>query len=231
MEQSYGGARRSRVGMTASRVRAAAVAAIAIASVAAPRAQTDLDALMRQVLAVRDENWKKLQQYVLDERESIDVRGPANMPIWGERREYTWFIRNGFFVRSPLKFNGVEISEGDRRKFEAEYLERQQEREKRRLRNQSAADAPPPATDAASPTDLESVLRQTRQPQFISSAYFLRFRFEEGKYALVDRERSKGATSSASSTTRRGCSAAPTAAAIVAARRTTIARTTPSSSA
>src|SRR5262249_51937551 len=28
----------------------------------------------------------------------------------------------------------------------------------------------------------------TRQPQFISSAYFLRFKFEEGKYALVGRE-------------------------------------------
>ena len=32
------------------------------------------------------------------------------------------------------------------------------------------------------------MIRQTRQPQFISSAYFLRFKFEEGKYALVGRE-------------------------------------------
>jgi hypothetical protein len=31
-------------------------------------------------------------------------------------------------------------------------------------------------------------LKQTRQPGFISSAYFLRFKFEEGKYALVGRE-------------------------------------------
>jgi len=31
-------------------------------------------------------------------------------------------------------------------------------------------------------------IRQTREPQFISSAYFLRFKFEEGKYALVGRE-------------------------------------------
>jgi hypothetical protein len=174
--------------MTGFRVRAAAALTIALATVAAPRAQTDLDALMRQVLAVRDENWKKLQQYVLDERESIDVRGPANMPIWGERREYTWFIRNGFFVRSPLKFNGVEISESDRRKFEADYLHREQERQKRRLRNQPAAEAPSAAIDDSMPRDLDSVLKQTRQPQFISSAYFLRFRFEEGKYALVGRE-------------------------------------------
>src|SRR5262249_58944110 len=113
--------------------RIAVVAAMWICVTPIVGAQTDLDALMRQVLAARDENWKKLQQYVLDERESIDVRAAANIPVWGERREYTWFIRNGFFVRSPLKFNGVEISEGDRRKFEGGYLQRQQALEKRRL--------------------------------------------------------------------------------------------------
>ena len=73
-------------------------------------AQTDLDAFMRQVLVRRDENWKKLQQYVLDEHETIDVRGPSRLPLWGERRYYTFFIRDGFFVRSPFKFNGVTIA-------------------------------------------------------------------------------------------------------------------------
>ena len=161
------------------------LAATVLAS-AAPLAPTDLDALMRQVLAARDENWKKLQQYVLDERETIDVRGPGRTPVWGERREYTWYIRDGFFVRSPLKVNGVDISDSERRKFEADYLKRQQERERRFLQRQ---DAPPAGADAAAaPTDIDGILKQTRQPQFISSAYFLRFRFEEGKYALVGRE-------------------------------------------
>ena len=32
------------------------------------------------------------------------------------------------------------------------------------------------------------MLRQSRQPDFIDSAYFLRFKFEQGKYALVGRE-------------------------------------------
>jgi hypothetical protein len=144
-------------------------------------AQTDLDAFMRQVLATRDENWKKLQQYVLDERENIDLRGPGRTPVWGERREYTWFIRDGFFVRSPLKFNGVTVGEADRRKYEADFLKRQQGRERRRAAGQAA--------DAAPPSDVEGLLRQTREPEFISSAYFLRFRFEEGKYALVGREK------------------------------------------
>jgi len=144
-------------------------------------AQTDLDAFMQQVVARRDDNWKKLQQYILDEREVIELRGPTRLPIWGERREYTWYIRDGFFVRSPLKFNGVEIADGERRKFEADYLRRQQERERRRGQaSETAAEE--------SPKDIDGLIRQTREPQFISSAYFLRFKFEEGKYALVGRE-------------------------------------------
>ena len=85
-------------------------------------AQADLDAFMQEVLARRDDNWKKLQQYILDEREQIEIRGPARIPLWGQRRDYTWYIRDGFFVRSPVKFNGVTISESDRRKYEADYL-------------------------------------------------------------------------------------------------------------
>ena len=167
-------------------------------------AQTDLDAFMRQVVATRDDNWKKLQQYVLDEREQIELRGPGRLPLWGERREYTWYIRDGFFVRSPLKFNGVAIGEADRRKAERDYLAHQQRRDRRG--RPSIAQDPPEAggstadasqraqdpgdavrTEGApgNASDLDGLIRQTREPQFISSAYFLRFKFEEGKYALV----------------------------------------------
>lgn len=168
---------------------AAALVAVcaAVLSAGPAEAQNDLDAFMRQVLARRDDNWKKLQQYVLDERESIDVRGPGRIPIWGERRAYTWYIRDGFFVRSPVKFNGVDIADPERRTFEANYLKRQQERDKRRGRGQEADQAPAVQTDEA-PRDVDGFLKQTRQPGFISSAYFLRFKFEEGKYALVGRE-------------------------------------------
>lgn len=149
-------------------------------------AQTDLDAFMREVLATRDQNWKKLQQYVLDERETVDMRGPGRMPIWGDRRDYTWYIRDGFFVRSPVTANGVAVNEADRRKYEDDFLKRQQRRERRR---NGGAETPTPPADGAPPSDVEGLLRQTREPEFISSAYFLRFRFEEGKYALVGREK------------------------------------------
>ena len=132
---------------------------------AAPRAeQNDLDAFMRQVLASRDANWKKLQQYVLDERELIELTGPGRIPLWGERREYTWYIRDGFFVRSPLKFNGVEIGDAERRKFEADYLREAQERDKRRARREAEAaggQAPPAA--AADDAAAEAVAARRRR--------------------------------------------------------------------
>lgn len=154
-------------------------------------AQSDLDAFMRQVLATRDDNWKKLQQYVLDERETLEVRGPARATLWGERREYTWYVRDGFFVRSPVKVNGAAVGEADRRRYEANFLKRERRREERAKDDPGergpAVTATPSASDA--PRDLDGLIRQTQQPQFISSAYFLRFKFDEGRYALVGRER------------------------------------------
>jgi hypothetical protein len=170
-------------------------------AVSVPRAaENDIDALMRQVVARRDDNWKKLQQYVFDEREQFELRGPNRVTLWGEKRDYTWFIRDGFFVRSPVKVNGVTIGEAERQKFEASYLKQQQRRERRPERGQAAVGddgasvqvpdvaEPTPSTDADLAQDVGGIIKQTRQPQFISTAYFLRFKFEEGKYALVGRE-------------------------------------------
>ena len=191
-----------------SRPRSHDVASLAAAGIAVGlvlagtvvTAQSDLDVFMKQVMERRDDNWKKLQQYILDEREEIDVRGPARIPIWGERRDYTWFIQDGFFVRSPVKVNGVSIGDEDRRKFEADYLRRQQTREKRRQEREqqqreqqggTASTALAPAPEPM-PTDIEGFIRQTRQPEFISSAYFMDFKFDSGRYALVGREKLDG---------------------------------------
>src|SRR5262245_49233726 len=108
-------------------------------------AQSDLDAFMRQVMERRDDNWKKLQQYILDERDEFDLRGPGSFPIWGERREFTWFAKDGFFVQSPLKVNGATVGEDDRRKYEDNYLRRQKARD-RRARERAAAEATGTAT-------------------------------------------------------------------------------------
>ena len=157
--------------------------------------QSDLDGFMKKVLAQRDENWKKLQQYILDEREQIEVHGSGRIPVWGDRREYSWFIQDGYFIRSPLKINGVTVSEADRRKAEDTYLKRAKARDSRAKGQGGSVSvggdgvtiehgAPDPSAK-----DLDSFLKQARQPGFIESAYFLRFKFEEGKYVFVGREK------------------------------------------
>jgi len=177
-----------------------ALSASVLAARPAPAVQSDLDDFMKQVLANRDENWKKLQQYILEEREAVEVRGPSHVPVWGDRREYSWFIRDGYFIRSPVKANGVTIGEADRQKAEDSYLKRvkaqdKKQREKDDAKGEQAdtaanaekpAEAPSP--EVSPPTDINSLLTQSRQPEFIDSAYFLRFKFEQGKYAFVGRE-------------------------------------------
>jgi hypothetical protein len=151
----------------------------------------DLDAFMAQVLTRRDENWKKLQQYILDERERFELRGPERTPIWGGVRDYTWYIRDGYFVRSPVRADGAAVGEADRQKYEEDFLRRERRREARRQRRQEEADAGAEAeaeSSEAVPTDAQGLVRQSREPLFVSSAYFLRFQFEPGRYALVGRE-------------------------------------------
>ena len=165
-------------------------------------AQTDLDAFMKKVLARRDDSWKRLQQYILNERDVVELRGPGQMPVWGERREFAWFLRDGYFVRSPVTVNGVTIGDSDRQKYEATYVRNEKAREKRQLEREKAGETSVSlgsggvqvsSTDpAAEATNVEGLIAQTREPQFISSAYFLRFKFEEGKYALVGREQLEG---------------------------------------
>src|SRR5262245_25475260 len=72
-------------------------AAWVLAAPAPAGRQSDLDAFMSQVLARRDDNWRKLQQYVLDERERLLFTGPGGVRLWGDDRTYTWYIRDGFF--------------------------------------------------------------------------------------------------------------------------------------
>ena len=165
---------------------------------AAPLAQSDLDALMGRVLLKRDDNWKKLQQYVLEERESMDVTALDGKRVYGFAREYQWFPREGFFVKSPLTADGVRIGEDERRRQEARWLAREQFREKRRAEIRAGKDVEngPRSQVSIGPAgvsaDFESALRDSIEPGFVSAAYFLDFKFEEGQYALVGREKYEG---------------------------------------
>ena len=162
-------------------------------------AQSDLDAFMGTVLARRDDNWKKMQQYILDEEERLQITGPDGSRLYGFGRDYTWFIRDGVFVRSPIKFNGVGIAEADRAQAERRWIARERAREKRAQERAASGDTStgersvtvsPQGIEVSS--DSADVLAQTLEPRFVSAAYFLRFKFDPGHYALAGREQLDG---------------------------------------
>lgn len=160
--------------------------------------QTDLDAFMARVLDRRAENWKTLHDYILSEAERFTVTGPARVVLYGLRREYDWYVRDGFLIRSPIRYDGVTISEPDRRKYEADWLREEREREAKRDTPQAenAPEGEPGAVDAgivadATPT-VEGLVGQRIEPRFVSEAYFLKFKFEPGNYYLVGREKFEG---------------------------------------
>ena len=151
----------------------------ATAATAAPA--SDLDALMEKVLANRDQSWRTLQEYLLSERETFRLVGPDGGPSIGGDREYLWVARNGRAVRSPVRIDGVSVSEADRRKAEAAWDDAEARRaEKAEKRRQAAA-------ASGTPADVEATLR-SGEPRFISEVQFLRFRFEPGNYFFVGRE-------------------------------------------
>jgi hypothetical protein len=147
----------------------------------------DLDAFMAKVLERRNENWRTLHDYILSERETFEILGPADIPLHGLRREFQWFIRDGYLVRSPVKANGVTLSAADRKQYEDRWLEEEKKREadpegsdkntKKELTISVTGDA-----------ELSGFVGQGAEPRFISEAYFLKFRFEPGNYYFAGRE-------------------------------------------
>ncbi len=156
---------------------------IVMAGGAASSAQSDLDDLMSRVLARRDDNWKKLQQYVVDEREDFRLLWQDGRTLYGSRRDYLWFPRNGRFIRSPVAADGVMIGEDERRREEQRWMQREAERWVQREEQRRTE------TPREGSTNGTAAIREALEPGFVSAAYFLNFKFDPGQYALVGRER------------------------------------------
>jgi hypothetical protein len=174
-------------------VRAGLALALVSGAASSPHAQTtgapptDLDELMKRVLATRDVNRQTMQQYILDEVEAFEILGPGRTPLRRSTREFSWYVRDGVHVRSPVRFDGVAIGDEDRRKYEDNWLKRERERLERRARrdaeeqrdgvDRDLPSAPPVSGESPGPT-----------PRFVSEAYFMDFKFEPGNYYLAGRE-------------------------------------------
>ncbi|MCK7493449.1 MAG: hypothetical protein MZW92_20245 [Comamonadaceae bacterium] len=168
-------------------------------------APTDLDAFMAQVLERRNENWQTLHDYILSERETFQVLGPGGIPLAGQRREFQWFIRDGFLVRSPVKANGASLGAARSAKYEARLAEEGAGRgssgpgEGGQQKDEAAGGSGSGRGGGSTSwsrnsgrstprSDKEVVALVGTEPRFISEAYFMKFPFEPGNYYLAGRE-------------------------------------------
>jgi hypothetical protein len=152
------------------------------------QAPSDLDALMATVLQHRDENWRRLHDYVLREKEAFSLDGPGRARLFGTEREFTWYMREGYLVRSPLRYDKVTLGEDDRRKYEEKWLKEEKEREEQHAKKAAAKAQEHRSAEEPQVVDVQSFIREGGEPRFISESYFLEFKFEPGNYYLAGRE-------------------------------------------
>jgi hypothetical protein len=93
-----------------------------------PAPRGDLDGFMAKVLEQRKINWDELHGYVFNEKEELEIKGLKLAALESFRREYVWFVRDGYIVRSPVRVNGVKVSKEDQAKAEDDWLRSRKKR-------------------------------------------------------------------------------------------------------
>lgn len=94
-----------------------------VAAEAPPFQLDEIDAFMERVLERREINWSELYDYVFSETIKLNFAGMEIAAIESFEHEYTWFVRDGYLVRSPYRMNGVEVSADERAEYERKWLD------------------------------------------------------------------------------------------------------------
>src|SRR5688500_17513230 len=161
---------------------------------ARPAPTNELDIFMEKVLARREVNRKTLDQYILDEVEQFEILGPGRWPLYRTKRDYTWYVRDGMHVRSPVRFNGVKVGDEARERYEARWIRRERERRERKAKKEEGKEEK--SSDITIGPDGVAVNvggnPVPTEPRFVSEAYFMDFKFEAGNYYLAGREKLEG---------------------------------------
>ena len=89
---------------------------------AAAQSSNEIDLFMERVLDNREASWRRLGDFLLRESETLVLDGPRNIPLSGFRREFEWYVRDDEVVRSPVRFDGVALSDAERRQYEENWL-------------------------------------------------------------------------------------------------------------
>ena len=154
--------------------------AVGMARAAAGQEDDDIDVFMEKVLERRVTNWEDLYRYTVRDREVIDVKGPGGVKIESQVGEYTWYVRDGYMVRSPDTLNGAKVGDAEREKAENRFLKRVRKRDEERAEKDVEADEERGEGDEA--PDEAGAERE----------YFLGFPFEPGNYYLAGFEDFEG---------------------------------------
>jgi hypothetical protein len=149
----------------------------------------DLDAFMEKVLKRREFNRKTLNEYVLDEAEGFQVLGPGRSPLFRMNKEFTWYVRDGMHVRSPVKFDGVTVGADKRDEYERRWIRHERERQERKAKGEREKSEVSIGTGGVEVSTGGVV---STEPRFVSEAYFMDFKFEKGNYYLAGREKLEG---------------------------------------
>ncbi len=151
-----------------------------------PQPSSELDVFMERVLARREVNRKVLNDYILDEKEAFEVLGPGRFRLHKTSRDYTWFVRDGIHVRSPVRFEGVSVPEDARVKYEDNWLEREKRRLERKAKGEKESKHVVISESGISTNAVPT------EPRFVSEAFFMDFKFEPGSYYFAGREQFEG---------------------------------------
>ena len=98
----------------------------------ATQGHNEVDRFMKRVFDNRDETWQRLGDFILRETNTFEPEAPAGIALSGYRREYEWYVSDGVAVRSPVRFDGVDVDEERRRDYEEEWLREERRRRHRR---------------------------------------------------------------------------------------------------
>ena len=106
----------------------------------ATQGSNEIDLFMERVLDNRDASRRRLGDFILRETETFGFDAALGLPLAGFRHEYEWYVRDDVVVRSPVRFDGVEIDEETRREYEADWLRQERRRRDGRGRRMSRRD-------------------------------------------------------------------------------------------
>jgi len=124
--------------------------------------ENELDNFMAKVLRKRDIDWEKLRDYIFNSTETLEIRQGEIPALENFCREYSWYVQDGYLVRSPIRIDGVKISSRER----AEAVEKWINDEKKKREND-----------------------KTNQ---LNRQSFFGFKFEPGRYLYAGKQQFEG---------------------------------------